>query len=138
MHIDAFLADSVAKADNKLFVHGGGWNILRARALPARQSRIGLAAVITVGYTETGDHTFTVRLEDADGNRLPLGDRTDLTGNFHVGRSAELTDGDEQVVPLAINLDGLVFPQAGRYRFVITIDGQLMNHLPFQVVHQPV
>lgn len=138
MHVDAFLADSVAKADNKLFVQGGGWNILRVRAFPARQSRIGLAAAITVGYTETGDHTFAIRLEDADANRLPLGpDRAELAGNFNVRRSPELTDGDEQVVPLAINLDGLVFPQAGRYRFVITIDGQLMNHLPFQVVHQP-
>lgn len=139
MHVDAFLADSVAKAESKLYVQGGGWNILRARAFPARQSRIGLPAAITVGYTETGEHRFAVRLEDADGNRLELGpDRAELAGNFNVGRSAELADGDEQVIPLAINLDGLVFPRAGRYRFVITIDGQLMSHLPFQVLHQQV
>lgn len=138
MYVDAFLADSVATAGNKLYVHGGAWNILRARTFPARQARIALAIAITVPYTETGtEHRFVVQLEDADGNRLQLGpDRGELAGNFDVRRSPEIADGDEQIVPLGINLDGLVFERPGRYRFLVTIDGQVMTHMPFQVVPQ--
>ncbi len=33
-----------------------------------------------------------------------------------------------------MNIDGLVFESAGRYEFVISIDGEDVKHLPMRIV----
>jgi len=147
MLLDAILADSVASAEGKLYIQGGGWNsILAQGGFPTRHPRIGIGAVIRVPYTATNQtHTFTVRVEDSDGQPLPLGDAPpgtgaedgrlyELVGNFTIGRPPTLVPGDEQIVPLAINLDGLVFPKPDAFRVVITLDGEPMETISFRVV----
>ena len=55
-------------------------------------------------------------------------------GQFNVGRPPPLQPGDEQLVTLAINIDGLEFHRADAYRFVIELDGSTEKELPFRVV----
>lgn len=149
MELEAFLADSVVGAEGKLYVQGAGWNIVNASALPFRLSRVGIGMIVRIPYTATNQpHTFEVYLRDGDGGELPLGeappgiDSPDgkvrrLGGEFNVGRPPTIQAGDEQLVVLAINMDGLTFERADRYEFVIEIDGSEEKHLGFRVIQVP-
>jgi hypothetical protein len=144
MAVDAFLADSVVSPDGKLYVQGGGWTVINTPALPCRQPRLGLAALIRVPYSLAinESHKFEVHLEDADGTILPLGDAPGATpdgkirrvgGEFTVGRPPGILPGDDQLVGISMNVDGLLFEKAGVYRFVISIDGVDVKTLRFRV-----
>jgi len=147
MEVDAFLADSVVSVEGKLYVQGAAWNVLNTTQIPTRHPRIGVGVIIHVPYTATNQlHKFEVYLLDADDNELPLGDAPPgaekpdgkmrrLGGQFNVGRPPTLQPGDEQLVALAMNLDGLVFDRADAYRFVVELDGSREKFLPFRVHH---
>ncbi len=146
---EAFLADSVVvTADGKLYVQGGAWNVLSTPVLPYRHPRIGIAMILRVPYEMATPEpvTFSVRLEDADGSEVPIGDAPPgvntpdgklrrIGGQFVVGRPPGIQQGDEQLVPVALNGDGLVFAKAGIYRFVLEINGQDVKSMRFRVVH---
>ena len=145
MDVEAFLADSVVVAEGKLYAQGAGWNMINVNVLPAQHARIGIGLVIPVPYTETNqEHAFSLHLETEDGEQLPLGDAPPgmdspdgrmrrIEGVFNMGRPPTLVAGDEQVIPLAINLNGLPFEAAGRYTFVVQVDGEEVKRLPFRV-----
>jgi hypothetical protein len=146
MDVEALLADSVAAAEGKLYVQGGGWNLITMPVVPAPQSRIGIAIVFRVPYTATNqEHRFEIHLEGEDStDPLPLGDAPPnvptvdgkirkFGGTFNVGRPPDLRHGDEQLLPMALNIDGLVFERVGAYRFVISIDGTPIKALGFRV-----
>ena len=147
---EGFLADSVVAAEGKLFVQGGGWNLLNSIQIPLRQARIGIGLLIRVPFALANNmpRKFTLRLEDQDGNVLPLTDappgmQTDdgklrvLEGGFTVGRPPLVQPGDEQVLPIAMNIDGLVFEKAGAYVFKFDVDGVPVKTLPFRLIHLP-
>lgn len=147
IEIDAFLADSVVVAEGKIYAQGAGWNVINTVSVPARHDRVGIGLVVRVPYTATNqEHNFELRLEDADGKRLTFGDNPEgegrvegLGGQFNVGRPPNLGPGDEQVVPFAVNINGLVLERAGNYRFVISVDDQDIKELSFRVmlIQQP-
>lgn len=146
MEVEAFLADSVVGAEGKLYVQGGGWNLINTAHFPYRLARCGVALIVRIPYTETNrPHRFELFLAGADGEELPLGDAPPgvetpngkirrLGGEFNVGRPPAVQPGDEQLVVLAINLDGLIFERADRYEFVIEIDGSPVKHLGFRIL----
>ena len=144
MEATALLADSVVVAEGKLFVQGAGWDQINTFQLPTRHPRLGIALVIRVPYTETNiQHNFELRLEDPDGKMVPLGEAPPgttedgkvrrLGGQFTVGRPPQLGAGDEQVVPIAVNLDGLQFGLSGTYRIVLAVDGADVETVPFRI-----
>lgn len=147
MEVEAFLADSVVTAENKLFVQGGGWNIIHTAAVPTQHPRVGIGMIIRIPYTATNQsHQFELRLEDEDGNEVPLGKLppgsaaegeegtiSRIGGEFNVGRPAGIFPGEEQLLPFAINLDGLRFEKVGAYRFVLEVDGSEVKSLPFRI-----
>lgn len=149
METDALLADSVAVAEGKVYVQGGGWNLINVPAFPFHQDRIGLALIVRVPYTATNqEHRFRLTLQDEDGEVVVLGDAPPgvetedgkiraVEGAFNIGRPPLLPPGDEQIVPLALNLNGTTFVRPGRYGFVFEIDGTEVNRLAFRV-QQPV
>ncbi len=146
MEIDAFLADSVVNAEGKLYAQGGGWNTITTANLPFRHPRVGIGILIRVPYTGTNEvHSPDVRLEDGDGRQIALGetqpgpDAPDgklyrLRTQFNLGRPPQLRPGDDQLVALAMNIDGLVFDREDGYRFVIAMDGQDSKTLPLRVM----
>jgi hypothetical protein len=146
MDVEVLLADSAVSADGKLYLQGAGWNIINAPGLPIRVPRIGLGLVLTVPWMETNrPHHFEVRLNDADGHVLSLGDAPPgvevedgkirrLGASINVGRPPSVPEGDEQLVPFALNIDGLTFTEAGRYEFIVSVDEQDMKRLPIRVV----
>jgi len=110
-----------------------------------RHARIGIGLLIHVPYTATNTmHRFDVRLDDSDGGRVALGDAPPgapsdygklygVSGQFTVGRPALLPAGDEQIVVIALNLDGVVFQKADAYNFVVEIDSEEHKRLPIRV-----
>jgi len=72
-------------------------------------------------------------VDDADEVDLDVG--VDLLGAELLGRclAADAGAGDEQIVPIAVNLDGLTFTATGTYRVVIAIDGKDNETLPFRI-----
>lgn len=144
--VDAMLCDSAATADGKLYVQGGGWNMLGTTSFPLQQSRIGLAVVIGVPYTATNqNHRLNIHLEHEDGRKIPLGSPSRaerpadespadcIGGQFNIGRPTTIQPGDAQFLPFAINLDQLRFDAPGGYAFVIQIDGDEVKRLAFRV-----
>ena len=138
-HVDALLCDSVATAENKLYVQGGGWNLLRAEGFPFVAPRIGVALLVTVPWNATNlPHELTLGLYD-DERQLSLGPGAGvgagvLRAPFTLGRPSHLTPGDTQLMPLAINLDGFGFGRPGGYSFRVEIDGHELANLDFRIL----
>lgn len=145
MRAMAFLADSVVVAEGKMYVQGAGWDTVQALQLPVRHSRLGIGCLIRVPYTETNTpHMLEIRIEDADGGEIPLADvpagtkgaegkMKRIGAQFTVGRPAIISAGDEQTLPIAANLDGLLFEKSGTYRVVVSIDGKDVELIPFRI-----
>ena len=135
IELEAFLADSVVVADGKLYVQGAGWNRILAGSFPVAHDRLGIGLIFHATPATSGQHRFELRLEDAGGNELVLGNAPSgekirrLGGEFTVRVGAD----DEHLVPLAINLNGLVLERPGAYRFVAAVDGTDLKSLRFVV-----
>jgi hypothetical protein len=142
IQVDGFLADSVVGAEGKLYVQGAGWNRITAPLFPAVHDRIGIGLLFRIEPGEDNEpHRFELRLEDSEGKELQLGDPPSaanqpggkvhrIGGEFRTGRKDE---GEEQLVPIAINLNGMAFDRPGAYRFVVSVDGTDLKMLPFRL-----
>jgi hypothetical protein len=141
IHVDAFLADSVVTSDGKLYVQGAGWNRISAASFPVVHDRIGIGLIFSFEVAEVSEpHRFELRLEDSKGKEMPLGDAppgpqspgkiTRIGGEFGAGPVAR---GVEQIVPIAINLNGMTFEGPSTFRFVVSVDGDDMKALAFRV-----
>jgi hypothetical protein len=133
--VDAFLADSVAVAERKLYAQGAGWNRITARSLPAAHDRIGIGLIFHIGPDLSGRHTFEIRLEDDEGRPqsgqgTPGGSPMRVSGEFTVH---SMPVGGESLMPLAVNLNGLVFEREGGFRFVVSVDERAVKTIPFRV-----
>ena len=137
--VDAFLADSVSSEDGKLHAQGAGWNRIITPGLPTLHGRLGLGLVLRVPAAAAGsEHQIEVALHGPDGALVPLGAMAgdgdapieSVTGTFSVD-----TDGtvEEELLPVAINVDGLQLEQTGVHRFVVRIDGATVRTVPFTV-----
>jgi hypothetical protein len=145
LEADAFVADSVVVAENKLYAQGAGWDSIITSSFPFKQPRIGIGIFLRIPWTATNQmHTFSIKIVDQDGSKIPLGDAPpgvslpdgkvhELTGQFNVGRPPLLSPGDSQIVPIAANLDGLEFTRPESYSVVITVDGKDKRRLPIRV-----
>jgi hypothetical protein len=133
IEVDAFLADSVAGVQGKLYVLGAGWNRLTAPLFPARHDRIGIGLLVRLAAgSKRRPRRFELKVIGPDEEPLLLGSGPQgpidaISGEFTAGGP------EEQVVPLALNLNGLGLPRPGDYRIQIAIDGDLRKTLPFRV-----
>jgi hypothetical protein len=127
------LADGAQAVGGKLYMLGGGWTYLLVPQLPGRaQAPFSIALGITVPYNLTNRRfNFALEVTDADGERV--GDV--LTFEFEQGRPPGLRAGASQPILLAVNTNP-EFPRAGRYTFNASIDGDLMQSVPFEVLLQ--
>ncbi len=143
--VNAVLCDSAVVAEGKLYVQGGGWNVLGTQQFPFIQPRISLGAVVTVPYTKTNqNHLLSIQLRNEDNESVAIGPAVEKDGDvqrpmhigaqFNIGRPAILQAGDSQMLPFAVNLDQLPFDSPGAYSFIFSIDGSEIQWLPFRVV----
>lgn len=128
MDIDlALLADAATiDASGKLNILGI-FDRIQSGSFPVRHGRISLVLRFTGGMDEAGDHEVAIRLMGPDGEEV-----VGLDGTLQVGPGPGSAGGAIRV-PHVLNLDGLVFPSAGRYTFEIRVDGEHHLSLPLTV-----
>jgi hypothetical protein len=149
VEVDAFLADAIDNPTGKLYALGIGWNSIAATHLPTIHPRMAIGLLFRVPYTQTNqNHAFEVSLIDSDGaaqamspgGEAPPGAQeapTRIQGNFNIGRPPTIEPGDEQLIALSVQLDGLLLPKADLYSFVISVDGSELKRLSFRVQQAP-
>lgn len=129
MDIDLGLLADAATIDGsgKLNVLGV-FDRINASEFPARHGRVSMVLRFTAALDEAGEHEVEIVLTGPDGDEVV---RLDGTMQFGPG---PMHSGGEIRVPHVLNLDGLVFEQAGRYTFDVRVDGQHHRSIPLTVV----
>ncbi|MHB8644610.1 MAG: DUF6941 family protein [Thermomicrobiales bacterium] len=127
------LADAATVADGKMYIHGAGWDNVLTPTLPITLTA-AVAILIRIPWAETNEeHVIGLDIHDADGHSiLPKGPGP-LRGKLNVGRPANVEVGEDQVLPLAIGLNGTAIERVGRYVIVLELDGREAARAPFRV-----
>jgi len=123
------LCDHSEAVNGKLYLTGGGWNVLRLPELPHEWSfSIGLG--IDVAYHETNDpHELVVTVQDPDGAELGDG----LTANFETGRPPGLQEGQEQRLVMSIAATA-AFAAPGPHAAVVQVNGEELARSRFYLM----
>lgn len=125
------LADGAQVAGDKLYVLGGGWSFIRAKALPANHA-MAVALGILVGWMQTNRrHRFRIEVRDDDRDRSIA----HVEGEFEQGRPAGHPEGQPLRVLMALPLNPQ-FEEAGPYVVRAIIDGEEKARTPFTVFDQ--
>ncbi|MEZ5171668.1 MAG: hypothetical protein R3A49_13130 [Acidimicrobiia bacterium] len=134
MEVTTFLiADHAEAVKGKLYVTGGGWDVLTFSKLPARRAHVSLAVVLRVPWHETDmKHALSIDLVDADNHSLlskgPVG------GSFSAGRPPHARVGDDQPGLFVMNFDNVGFKEPGDYRFLLSVNDEPLADARFKVV----
>lgn len=101
MRVTMLLADSAQAVNGKLYILGGGWDIIGSAPTPT-----AVALRIVVPWNESNmKHRWRLQLQDADGKGVKAGEKPiEFNGKFEVGRPPGHTPGTPIAFPLAINL----------------------------------
>jgi hypothetical protein len=126
------LADHAEAVNGKLYMTGGGWNVLRLPELP-HDWAFHIALGIDVAWHETNDpHELQVNIQDPDGVELGEG----LSANFETGRPPGMTAGQEQRLVMSIGTTA-TFSAAGPHAAVVTVDGDELGRARFYLMEGP-
>ncbi|MDH3206379.1 MAG: hypothetical protein OEO79_07195 [Gemmatimonadota bacterium] len=131
MEVDlALLADAATiDGSGKLNILGI-FDRLTTSSFPTRHPRLSLVLRFAAGLQEVGKHEVGIKLKAPDGKELV---RIDGEMNLAPGPSGS---GGAILVPHVLNMDGLIFPAAGRYAFDVRVDGEHHVTIPL-TVHGP-
>jgi hypothetical protein len=126
------LADHAEAVNGKLYMTGGGWNVLRLPELP-HDWAFHIALGIDVAWHETNDpHELQVNIQDPDGVELGEG----LSANFETGRPPGMTAGQEQRLVMSIGTTA-TFSTAGPHAAVVTVDEEELGRARFYLMEGP-
>ena len=123
------LTDYSEAVNGKLYLTGGGWNVLRLPEMPHEWSfHIGLG--IDVAWHETNSpHELVVTIQDPDGVELGEG----LTANFETGRPPGMPQGQEQRLVMSIAAIA-TFTTAGPHAAVVEVNGEEIGRARFYLM----
>lgn len=123
------LADHAEAVNGKLYMTGGGWNVLRLPELP-HDWAFHIALGLDVAWHETNDpHELEVNIQDPDGVELGEG----LSANFETGRPPGMTAGQEQRLVMSIGTTA-TFSTAGPHAAVVKVDGEELGRTRFYLM----
>jgi hypothetical protein len=124
------VADSVDATGGKLHLLGAGWNHILVAELPVAHGRLGIGILVEVPAEQAGvEHEIAVRLEDPDGQAASA-----IDGSFSVEPPPPGSPLGAHSLPIALNLDGVVFERSGAYRVVVTVNGVDSGEAVFAVL----
>jgi hypothetical protein len=123
------LADWAQIVGGKLYLQGGGWDVLVIRApFPVTQP-IAIAASFSVPWEATNQrHDVEIEIQTEDGVEL-----TKLGGQFELGRPPGIKPGQAQRFQIAANT-GLSLQSPGTYVVIARLQGQEVGRTSFNVV----
>jgi hypothetical protein len=128
------LADSAQAVGGKLYILGGGWNIIGPNPTPS-----AVAMYVEIPWDLTNvKHHWRLELLDSDGQPAmtptPVGEQpVVLEGELEVGRPLGIQPGVGLGVPMAINLGPLPLQPGSRYEWRLSINDDTDENwrLPF-------
>ena len=127
------LADGAQVVGNKLYLLGGGWDVLTVNSGFPLQQRCAVAVSFRVPWNETNrPHDVEIEITDHDG-RVSL---AKINGQVEVGRPVGIPEGSVQRAQVAADM-GLSFPAPGTYVVAARVEGREGKHAPFIVVPGP-
>ena len=122
-----------ARPDGRLDVRGA-FNELQAPGFPAAQDRMTVVFVMEWGPGESGRRAFSADLVDDD-------DRKVLTIEGHTDVDRRPDNSAEHRAPpqtrLVMELERVVFPHPGRYRFLLRLGEDVRETFALWVSHAP-
>lgn len=132
MEIDlALLADAATVDGSGKLNILGVFDRLTAPVFPAQHGRISLVLRFQATVQDAGRHQIQISFADPSGKEV-----VGLNGEIQIGAGKQTAEGGVRV-PQVLNLDGIVFPTAGRYSFDVKIDGEHHVSIPLTVAGPP-
>lgn len=123
MEIEIFtLADFAQDNQSKLTIVGT-FDSIQSRQFPVVHPACAIACRLRFGAKETGEHSFRLRLIDAEGKETI----DPIEGNLTIGNPP---NGQFSSINIVINFNNLKFEKAGRYSFELYLDGDWKSGLP--------
>ncbi len=133
MNIDFVLLADAATVDGS-----GKLNILgvldriQAQEFPARHGRIAMVLRFSADPDDAGKHEVEIRLRDPEDQEvLKVGGQIQFTPRRGAGAVESGAEGIK--VPQVLNLDGIQFAGPGRYRFEVSVDGEVLASAPLRL-----
>ena len=128
MEVDlALLADAATiDGSGKLNILGI-FDRLGTAKFPTRHPRLSLVLRFSAGINEVGKHKIGIVLKTPDGKEVVR-----IDGEMNLA-SGPLGIASGVLVPHILNMDGLIFPVAGRYSFDVIVDGEHHVSIPLTV-----
>jgi hypothetical protein len=126
------LTDHSEALNGKVYVMGGGWNMLRLPDLP-QEWGFSVTFGVDVPWDETNQrHTLQLHIEDPDG--VQLGDEFSM--DFEAGRPPGSVAGMEQRIVLALGTRA-TFSTSGPHAVVVRVGGGEIARSRFYVTEIP-
>ena len=123
------LADEAQVVNNKLYIMGGGWDVLTVNTTFPVNQHLSVAVSFLVPWSETNrKHNFEVDILHEDGGSLAK-----MGGQFEVGRPAGIPVGSDQRSQIAASMN-LEIPRPGVYAIKTRIEGEEAGKTGFRVV----
>ena len=133
------LADHAQVAEGKLYINGGGWNVIGPGPTP-----FAIALYVEVPWDQTNTrHSLVLDLLDADGQPVvPPESENPIRIEFpplEIGRPAGVKPGTPLGVSYAVNFGPVRLEPNGHYVWQLTIDGREDDEwrLPFSTRAAP-
>lgn len=123
------LADHAESVNGKLYMVGGGWNVLRLPELP-HEWGFHIALGLDVGWSETNQpHNLNVVIHDPDGVELGEG----LSADFETGRPPGMPAGQDQRLVMSIGTTA-TFSSAGPHAAVVHVNNEEIGRARFYLM----
>jgi hypothetical protein len=127
------LADHSEALNGKLYMTGGGWNVLRLPELP-HDWGFHIALGIDVGWDETNrPHSLHLNIQDPDGVELGEG----FSAEFETGRPPGMPAGQEQRLVMSIGTTA-TFSTSGPHAAVVRVNDEELGRARFYLSEGPV
>jgi hypothetical protein len=138
MQVDyLILADSVAVAEGKHYIHGGGWDTLYTPSFPALHPMLGVAASLRVPADEQGEQlAIEVDIQSGEEGSSILTEEP-IRGIVSAVPPPHAPPDSDLLLHLAFSFVSLQFESPGTYSIVLRVDGQPVAELPFKVIPLP-
>ncbi|HUZ35620.1 MAG TPA: hypothetical protein VMV17_04760 [Streptosporangiaceae bacterium] len=116
-----FAADHVAVSENKMYVNGGFFNLLRFPVFPATLATLGIGAVLQIPFQDTmQNHLFRIGLRGPENQELPVR----VEGGFRTVPSRDAEFGEANIAPFGVTIPNVQIPAPGAYHLVLWLDNQ--------------
>lgn len=148
MTASVILCDFAQVWQGKLFISGGGVNLLGAPPEPPHQVSIYAAVLVSVPWNAHNQlHKLTITLLGQDEEVVPLAnvitppqanpaDAGRIVAQFNAGRAPHMSSGDESILPVATQIAASL-PRLDTYHVVAAIDGTELARANFRVMAAP-